>query len=272
MIDDSRLDAYRRIVEEETQRNEDIDEIEQQIENLRRERQMRQRQHTGTPMNTQLDHGSAVESDPYADLTKEELEELEMSPYEIDFTALSPEQQVRYWSLLSPGEKLCMVRLHLQADREEIAHRLQLPAKILRHLEEDRFALLPSPAAARSYYRAYAGELGVEPEQLIRQYEVLTGQNKDGKEQRSFRMLTSLKPWQVQFVWLTAAVFVLGLALVLFATRDSWGPANNDRTLLDVSEYGQEVDQKPVAGVIYGSTTDIDLDAVLVPASASLEP
>ena len=118
MIDEPRLDAYRRIVEEETQRNEDIDDIARQIDDLRRERHRRSQQgydnqaRTGQDWqqeghnmdanaDTRLDYGQALEADPFADLTERELEELDLSPYEIDFTALSAEQQVRYWSLLS---------------------------------------------------------------------------------------------------------------------------------------------------------------------------
>ena len=125
MIDEPRVDVYRRIVEEETQRNEDIDDIARQIEDLRRQRQTgrnnvdrQEWQGEGQSMagmtEAHLDHGESLESDPFAELTERELEELDLAPDEIDFTALSPEQQVRYWSLLSPGEKLYMVRLHLQ--------------------------------------------------------------------------------------------------------------------------------------------------------------
>ena len=263
MIDEPRLDAYRRIVDEEHQRNEDIDEIAQQIEDLQRERKLRQSAREGGTMDAKLestlDYGNAVEPDPFAGLSNRELEELELSPHEIDFTALSQEQQIRYWSLLSPGEKLCMVRLHLQADREEIARRLQLPAKILRHLEEDRFAQLPSPTLVRGYYRAYAEELGIEPEQLISQYEVLTGQ---ALPSAGVGALTSLKPWQRKFVWLTLAAFAIGIALVVFATRDSWmikEEGLNSDSLLGQAKVTEQlisknaVDQKANTGVLYGS-------------------
>ena len=198
MIDESRLDAYRRIVDEESQRDENFDEIAQQIEELHRERKLRQSIREGSmqdaKLESRLDYGHAVESDPFSGLSEQELAELELSPQEIDFTALSQEQQIRYWSLLSPGEKLCMVRLHLQADREEIARRLQLPSKILRYLEEDKFAQMPSPAIVRGYYRAYAEELGIEPEQLISQYQVLTGQVQALHSAYGISALTSLKP------------------------------------------------------------------------------
>ena len=171
---------------------------------------------------------------------------------------MSAEQQVRYWSLLSPGEKLCMVRLHLQADREEIARRLQLPSKVLKHLEEDKFAVLPSSSMTmRGYYRAYASELGIEPEQLIQQYEVLTGQTQAQQETQSFSMLTSFKPWQKKFMWSTAVAFVLGLSLILYAVRGSWmtpAPSTLEMGAWDSIEEQAPVDQKADTGVTYGSS------------------
>lgn len=278
MIDEPRLDAYRRIVEEETQRNEDIDDIARQIDDLRRERHRRSQQghdqaregqgwqqeehDMDANADSRLDYGQALEVDPFADLTERELEELDLSPYEIDFTALSAEQQVRYWSLLSPGEKLCMVRLHLQADREEIARCLQLPSKVLKHLEEDKFAVLPQSAMTmRGYYRAYASELGVEPEQLIKQYEVLTGQTPAQQEKQSFSMLTSFKPWQKKFMWSTAVAFVIGLTLILYAVRGSWmtpAPSTLEMGVWDSIDEQSSVDQKADTGVTYGSSDQRD--------------
>lgn len=274
MIDEPRVDAYRRIVEGETQRNDDIDDIARQIDDLRRERNRRSQQEYGEHKNgpaldsqdggdmkanveARLDYGQSLETDPFADLSERELEELDLSPYEIDFTALSSEQQIRYWSLLSPGEKLCMVRLHLEVDLEEIARSLQLPTKVLKLLEEDKFALLPSSSVTmRSYYRAYASELGIEPSQLIKQYEVLTGQSTEQQKKQSFGMLTSFKPWQKKFMWSTAVAFAIGLVLILFAVRGSWmTPAP---TSLSVGAWDAiddvPVDQKADTGVIYGSS------------------
>ncbi|MEC8010972.1 MAG: helix-turn-helix domain-containing protein [Pseudomonadota bacterium] len=281
MIDESRLDAYRRIVEEETVQNDDVDDIARQIEELQRERRMRQEH--GALMDAhheaRLDYGQAVETDPYSNLTEQEIAELDIPPDQIDFTALSQEQQVRYWSLLSPGEKLLMVRLHLNADREELAQRLQLPAKVLRHLEEDNFSSLPSAAVVRHYYRVYADELGIDPEQLIKQYELNTGQLQEQPAKQGGKIMSSLKQLNGKYTWISLAAIVAGIALITFAVQGSWmTPTPKEVVQPPVRTQGlsaveqqqilNAVDQEADTGVTYGAQESQD-NSVLNQAAGS---
>jgi len=269
MIDEPRLDAYRRIVDEEHDPNDDIDDIARQIEELQRERRIRQQQSGGgmidTRLESTLDHGQEQEPDPYATLSTQELDELELSPAEIDFTALSAEQQVRYWSLLSPGEKLMMVRLHLQLELEDIAYQLELPVKVLRLLEADKFALLPSATAVRAYYRVYAEAIGINSEQLVQQYEMLSGQSQQQQPKSpSFASLTSFKPWQSKFFLMAGAALILGVVLVVLAVNgfseqkpqyqfvpDNFQPVTPAVSSLGAEASTPEVDQKANTGVTY---------------------
>ena len=176
MIDekqDSREEAYRRVVEGRHFYEGDLQEVSSEIQELERERMGNQRFHEADESISSTKE--SLEHDPFRDLSEEELRELELSPEEIDFPQLSAEQQKRYWSLLSPGEKLRLVRSHLHRDLESYSAELRLPIRILKHLEQDNFALLPSASQVREYYRIYCDAMGLESQPLIEQYEQLTG-------------------------------------------------------------------------------------------------
>jgi Helix-turn-helix domain/RDD family len=64
-------------------------------------------------------------------------------------------------------------RLEHSLTLEQIAMRTALSASVLRHLDEGRFELLPPGLYARSYVRAFATEVGLDPEATLAQLEHL---------------------------------------------------------------------------------------------------
>lgn len=64
-------------------------------------------------------------------------------------------------------------RLERSLTLEQIAMRTALSASVLRHLDEGRFELLPPGLYARSYVRAFAAEVGLDPEATLARLEHL---------------------------------------------------------------------------------------------------
>jgi hypothetical protein len=62
-------------------------------------------------------------------------------------------------------------RINRQLTLQQIALRTALSPSVLRHIDEGRFEMLPSGVYARSYVRAFATAVGLDPEEALSQVE-----------------------------------------------------------------------------------------------------
>lgn len=69
-----------------------------------------------------------------------------------------------------PGHELRCARERAGISREHMAERLRLAPQQFDALEHDDYGELPPPAFVRGYIRAYARELGLEPEEFVAAY------------------------------------------------------------------------------------------------------
>lgn len=69
-----------------------------------------------------------------------------------------------------PGQELRDARERAGISRESMAERLRLAPAQFDALERDDYAELPPPAFVRGYFRAYARELGLDPDEYIAAY------------------------------------------------------------------------------------------------------
>jgi cytoskeletal protein RodZ len=70
------------------------------------------------------------------------------------------------------GEQLAGARRASGLSLEDLARRTKIPATRLQALEAGLYELLPPPIFSRGFVRAYATEVGLDPEALVRQYDV----------------------------------------------------------------------------------------------------
>ena len=83
------------------------------------------------------------------------------------------------WPTRRPGHELCAARERVGISREDIARTLHLPAEQVDALEADDYARLPPPAYVRGYLRAYAREVGMDPDQVVADYDAVCGEAED---------------------------------------------------------------------------------------------
>ena len=69
------------------------------------------------------------------------------------------------------GARLAAAREARGVSLEDVARRTRIPLGGLRSLEADAYERLPPPIFARGYVRAYATEIGLDPETLIAQFD-----------------------------------------------------------------------------------------------------
>ena len=69
-----------------------------------------------------------------------------------------------------PGQELRVARERAGISRDSMAERLRLAVEQFDALENDDYAELPPPAFVRGYFRAYARELGLDPDEYIAAY------------------------------------------------------------------------------------------------------
>jgi len=266
-VNANREEAYRKVVNGHNAYERDIADVAREIQRLEQEagllyedkkQDKKQEQpiemtHSGqnpyqpAGLESGLDE---YEPDPFAELTAKELEQLEVDPEKIDFAALSIEQQNRYWSLLSPGEKLRLVRSHLEVHIEVLANEARLPLRVIRLLEQDQFQALPSAAQTVGYYEAYCQVLGMESEPLIEQYEALSGKIADmsdaDQSYKDFNDSFALKFEKYRLPLLALAFLVVGFGLGWLVVASQSDPVSPP-----------PLDEQPTGGVTYSSPDTI---------------
>lgn len=72
---------------------------------------------------------------------------------------------------MSHRKFLYHARINSKLTLEQIGVRTALSPTVLRHIDEGRFELLPSGVYARSYVRAFAAAVGLNPEEALAQVE-----------------------------------------------------------------------------------------------------
>ncbi|MEE2755834.1 MAG: helix-turn-helix transcriptional regulator [Myxococcota bacterium] len=77
---------------------------------------------------------------------------------------------------LSPGRTFYETRAKLGISLEACSSRTRIPAKSLRALEHDNWAALPAPVYVKGFIKAYATELGLDPDPLISAWREVGGE------------------------------------------------------------------------------------------------
>ena len=73
-------------------------------------------------------------------------------------------------NLTTPGRMVAVAREARGISQADLAQRLRLDTKFIRHLELDNFEQLPGPTFVKGYLRSIANELGLETEPMLEAY------------------------------------------------------------------------------------------------------
>ncbi len=111
---------------------------------------------------------------------------------------------------LNIGALLVNARNSVALNQTDVADQINLPLATIDALEKDNFEKLPESTYVRGYLRSYARLVGLDPEELINNYNGLYPAYSD-KEQ-----VTSFKPsYDSAFIWSTAAVVIILVGLLV---------------------------------------------------------
>ena len=112
------------------------------------------------------------------------------------------------------GEQLAGARKASGLSLQDVARRTRIPAARLQALEAGMYELLPAPIFSRGFVRAYAAEVGLNPEELVHQY--------DAERPPAVTEPTGAHPridvddGTDMWSWKGAALAAVGLAAVVF--------------------------------------------------------
>ena len=79
------------------------------------------------------------------------------------------------WLMVSIGEELKREREYREISLREISDATKINIRMLEAIEQDNFTALPGGIFNRNFIRAYAAFIGLDPEVIIRKYQVQTG-------------------------------------------------------------------------------------------------
>lgn len=116
----------------------------------------------------------------------------------------------------SIGGYLRQARERRHMSLEEISRATRIPPKSLRHLENDRFDLLPNAVFTRGFLKAYASVVELNAADLLANY---AAHYPVSQTQPGFRFGNAMRNRGVAKVYLAAAVLVV-FGFVLFALLD----------------------------------------------------
>ncbi len=76
---------------------------------------------------------------------------------------------------LTPGEMLAAARAKTALSLEQMAENTKIPLNMLRAIEMDEYHKISGDLYVKSFLRSYAGEVGLDPEEMIELYHLFTG-------------------------------------------------------------------------------------------------
>lgn len=115
----------------------------------------------------------------------------------------------------SPGQLLAEARNNASLLVDEIAERMNLKAEVIQAIESDDFDALPNAIFVRGYLKAYARLVNLEPDVVIQAYDRLGGKELDSLDMQSFSRRTSRERSNSRIMWLTYAIALFSLGLVV---------------------------------------------------------
>jgi cytoskeleton protein RodZ len=83
--------------------------------------------------------------------------------------------------MISIGEELKREREFREISLREISDATKINIRMLEAIEKDNFGALPGGIFNRNFIRAYADFIGLDPELIIRKYQIQTGTDQEAK-------------------------------------------------------------------------------------------
>jgi hypothetical protein len=122
----------------------------------------------------------------------------------------------------TPGEILRTAREERGADLAAAHEGTKIPVRLLEALERDEYHKLSGPLYVKSFLRNYAGWLGLDPEEILRVYELATGRPEvtpAGQEmvwtEEEVAVTRVGGGWQRPALWIGGAVLLAAVLIVL---------------------------------------------------------
>lgn len=117
---------------------------------------------------------------------------------------------------INPGKLLRNAREAQGLTLAGVALQLNLPCRFLEQIETGNFANLPGNTFARGYVRSYAKLLGMDPSQLVSEFDRFTGTNAKGSQVHSLGRIEEPVRFSSIGLRLISLVLLLLLCAVLF--------------------------------------------------------
>jgi cytoskeletal protein RodZ len=115
----------------------------------------------------------------------------------------------------SLGEYLKREREYRSISLEEISLKTKIRKNILRGLEEDRLGSLSSPVFVKGYLKAYAGYVGLDPNEVVLRYEASLKPQEEPRVKKPAE--ETPRQWSLKYVVLPVSILLL-LGILLYMT------------------------------------------------------
>lgn len=127
--------------------------------------------------------------------------------------------------MVSIGEELKREREYREISLREISDATKINIRMLEAIERDNFAMLPGGIFNRNFIRAYAEFIGLDPEVIIRKYQVQTGTDQEVKLPPTLitaagKGKMSIRKGQILAILLAAVIILLALVVVVWKFPD----------------------------------------------------
>ncbi len=140
----------------------------------------------------------------------------------------------------SLGEYLKREREFRNISLEEISRKTKIRAKILRSLEEERLDSFDSPVFVKGYLKAYAGYVGLDPNDVVLRYEAALNED-DTPPPPKKSSEDTLSQWSLKYIVLPVSILVL-IGVLLFLILK--GPMK-----IETNQESQEIANPAVSAI-----------------------
>jgi cytoskeletal protein RodZ len=120
--------------------------------------------------------------------------------------------------MITIGEELKREREYREISLREISDATKINIRMLEAIEKDDFGMLPGGIFNRNFIRAYADFIGLDPEVIIRKYQVQTGvEQTDGRLPATIvASAVKEKKRVIRTYWILITAGILIIALLVF--------------------------------------------------------
>ncbi len=178
------------------------------------------------------------------------------------------------------GEKLKNAREEKGLTLKEIQEKIKIRTRYLQAIEEEKFKVIPGEAYVRAFIKSYASYLGLNPDELINEYELILEEERLKVEETEIEEETKGFDFLHNKIVLSSLIIVVVLMVIAFIiysifllndSRNEIGNLNNTNYTVHVNEEDPIIKPTAEEDIVIGQGNVGELQSTILEEDENTE-